>query len=274
MFNKVTTTLAALGAAAALAITAPAFGAGTYQVNNHPDGGGISVDTDSDGYILRLNTGGVDNSFNANVAGTGVFLTINPGAAGTGTATLSGVVSHNESGTDSTQSDMDDDFYQIDATFATPLAGGDSIWYSQNADDVYSTILDDLLAAAIDPGDNAMFNPDNERLNFLLVDLSLTAISNPLTTAMNTGAFGTDLVWDEFPNDQSKPLFIQYGYRNFENGLSGAGWLNIPGADTQTATPQDLLFVLTPTVVPAPAALPAGIALLGMIAAKRRRKSA
>jgi hypothetical protein len=271
----------ALGAAL-FAGAAAAQAAAVYQVVNHPDANAmIGEDIDGTGYVLRLDMGLQKHTFNANTIGD-LMLAVD---SANNVLILDGHVTHNQSGTDLLAADDSDDVYLLHAVFSmvslTDATPGD-LWYGSNdANTVYDSILDDLFADA-EPyagGQTAStYSTSTTRISFFAVELSLT----PDAANQSLGhTFPSDrLVWDEFPDDATKPLLIEYDWRMAGAGvLGGAGWVETDPTGRRYGT-SDLLFALFPqlepslpsvTVIPMPAALPMGLIGLMMLGAARRR---
>jgi len=283
LFNTMRKLLGGAALAAVLFAGTSAATAGTvYDVINHPDGNAIvGNDVDGSGYVLRLDMGLDTHTFNANTLGN-LTLTVD---SDNNQLILAGQVTHNQSGTNTAGADAGDDVYNLLVTLAGPQltdATPGDLWYDDNdADKVYDTMLDDLLADATpSTGDqtNVTFGPDKTRASFFIVDLLLT----PEQTNLNLGqTYPQDkLVWDEFPDNMGKPLLIQYDWRmNGADMLGAAGWLETDPQGNRFGT-SDLLFALKPkastpptAVIPTPAALPAGLMLMGMLIARRRQNA-
>ena len=228
----------------------------SYRVFNHPDGNQIQHSPDEDGYILRLdlpngNADNLPNTFNANHT----VVTFDWDDDNPFEATLSGIVTHNESGTDDEIRDGADDSYFLSATFMTPLLTDETNdpnlrWYGFEQDDeVYNDMFADLLDDANLPNlpieEDDGFSADVARIYFELIDLVLT----PLDVEDDPIA---PLHWDEFPNDpDDKQFFIQYKYRltgsefmdEQFNTLAASGWLEPYENGGSSAGAQDLLFI-------------------------------
>lgn len=245
-----------LATAGTLATTAQADPI-TYQIFNHPDGNEIDVDVDTDGYVLRLDVSGV-NTFNANAPGTAVFFRWEPG---TGMASIFGTVIHNESG----------EIWMIDAELSTVLLTDSDMvtpWYGSNdTDETYDDMFQDLLANMDGSGSSEDFSTDEARIYF-------TNISLTLTTSLVSPTYMGPTSWVQFPNDPSdKRFFIQYNWRTGESVLGGTGWLKVEGTnDDPPGCCQDFLFIVGTTPVPEPSAvflLGLGLAVLGVVRRKR-----
>lgn len=257
--------------------------AGTvYQVVNHPDGNAtIGEDVDGTGYVLRLDMGLQKHTFNANTIGD-LELTVD---SANNVLVLDGHVTHNQSGTDLLAADENDDVYLLHAVFSmvslTDATPGD-LWYGSNdANTVYDQILDDLFADA-EPytgGQTAStYSTSTTRISFFAVELSLAP---DMSNQYLGHSFPSDrLVWDEFPDDATKPLLIEYDWRMAGSGvLGGTGWVETDPSGRRYGT-SDLLFALYPKLepnlppvraIPTPAALPMGLIGLMMLGAARRR---
>ena len=271
----------ALGAA--LFTGANAAQAGTvYQVVNHPDGNAtIGGDVDGTGYVLRLDMGLQKHTFNANTIGD-LTLTVD---SANNVLILDGHVTHNQSGTDMLAADENDDVYLLHAVFSSVSltdATSDDLWYGSNdANTVYDGILDDLFADATPYSGgqtSASYSTSTTRISFFSVELSLTPDAGNQYLGKT---FPQDrLVWDEFPNDATKPLLIEYDWRMDGTGtLGGAGWVETDPTGKRYGT-SDMLFALYPqlepdlppvTIIPTPAALPMGLIGLTMLGIARRR---
>ena len=249
-----------------------------YRIFNHPNGNQIQGTVDQDGYILRLDHNGQVNTFNGNH--TSVFFQWDSDANPV-EATITGLITHNESGSTSFY-DTNDDVWQIDATFQkvalTDEAPG-TPWYDPHAvNETYNDMFSDLLADANFP-DRAVERSDNysadvARIYWELFNFTLTPLSG-------SPAYQGPTIWDEFPNNGSKLFFIQYRWRLWGGAYSGdefsvlgaAGWAE-EADDVGTAGTQDFLFVVdtVPTPEPGSVAGMAAIGILGLLRLYRRRQ--
>lgn len=272
----------AIAASAVLHAATIAPAAVTYQAVNHPDAYGIeNNDVEATGYVLRLDMGLQKHTFNANTIGD-LVLTID---SANNQLILAGHVTHNQSGLNTTAADADDDVYLLHAVFSLPSltdATPSDPWYGTNdVDAVYDQVLDDLLADATpyESGQTSTsYSLSATRLSFFMVELTLT----PDAANQHLGeTFPQDrLVWDEFPDDQSRPLLIEYDWRvPGADALAGGGSVETdPGGLRYGAS--ELIFVLDPqsdsTVppvasIPVPEALPLGLIGVTLIVLARRR---
>lgn len=272
-----------LAIAAALCLCASIASAATvYQVVNHPAGNAIvDGDVSATGYVLRLDMGLQKHTFNADTIGD-LALAVD---SANNLLVLEGHVSHNQSGSNTSAADVDDDVYLLHAVFALPSltdATPESLWYGSNASDaVYDDVLDDLLADSspyIGAQTSTIWSLDTTRLSFFMVELTLT----PDAANLYLGAtFPADrLTWNEFPNDSTRPLLIEYDWRLPGAGaLAGGGWVeSAPGARRYGSS--EILFALYPQpesvlppvrTIPLPEALPLGLIGAAMITLARRR---
>ncbi|QNN24406.1 hypothetical protein HED60_19720 [Planctomycetales bacterium ZRK34] len=282
-FRKTGRWICGLALGAALFTGATAAEAGTvYSVYNHADGNAIvGEDVDGTGYVLRLDMGLQKHTFNANTTGD-LTLTVD---SANNVLILDGYVSHNQSGTNTTAADANDDVYLLHAVFSSPSmtdATPDDLWFGSNdSNTVYGEVLDDLLADATPYADGqtaSIYSTSATRLSFFLVELTLTPDS--ANQSLGKTFPQNRLVWDEFPNDASKPLLIEYDYRMAGAGaLGGTGGIETDDTGLRYGA-SELLFTLFPqedpllpptTVIPTPAALPMGLIGLAMFSVARRR---
>lgn len=238
----------------------------TYQVFNHADGTAISDSVDADGYMLRLDNGSQTHTFNANQST--VLFSYDP-TVSPDTASISGLVYHNESGTNTNSFDGLDDAFLISVTFSgIHLAEEGAPWYGSNPTNAsYDDMISDLLSFANQPSTSAEtshdYSTDVDRIYFDEMTLTLSsAVSNGLGVTYN-GA----LDWSEHGPD----FFMQYNWRlGGSNDLIGAaGWLEHTLGGGTTGT-NDFLFTLGTSTVPEPAS--ASMLILGSLALFNRKK--
>lgn len=248
-----------------------AAGVITYRVLNHPDGNAIGSGETvfSDGYVLRLDFGGDQHTFNANTT-TGVFFSFEVGGT---TAKMHGTVMHNESGSDQ--------LWELEALFSGLQLGTNApTWY--DSETMYDDIIDDLKDHADFPDTAAeksiVTDFGIDRIYFEKVDLIL----KPLT--MEALDYPGPQEWNEHPDtgqfDDDKFFYLQYRWRLWDgqyaayDAVAGAGWLEPSSGDYKEqniAGSQDFLFILGDRVIaPEPGSML--LLLLGGAALALRRR--
>ena len=197
----------ALSMAAANGVSADPI---SYSVLDHPDG----TECGNGGcYVLRLDGAGGVNTFSAEAPGTGLTFTFDPAFANV--AFINGIVSHNQAPANR-------------FSLSVALAGVDFTdgagphWYVSDAG-LYDDSLSDLQTfssgGAQTPNDSVSFSEDYDRINFLSTYLEISLFSG--TDSFGPRIAGLDFsdcasgvyCFDDFPNDATKPFFIQRDYR-------------------------------------------------------------
>ncbi len=259
-----------------------------FEITNHPDGVTIGVNINVDGNVLRLKLNstafdGGDNGFNVNTAAAARGLTgsarfsFDP-TSGDDPAALAAFAFDNEAGGDSNGFDGGDDFYKIVASLnAIDFTDPNTLspWRNGHTKNVeYDKMIGDLLLDANNPNTGAenteSFTTDAARIYYKVSDVTLTAMYDTGEGFEYVGP----IAWDEYPNDETKPFFIQFCWRLGSDcsKLAGAGWLE-PGPDRAEtrAAPEDLLYQYGRRI-PEPASLAIfGLALAAVAYGRRRR---
>ena len=225
-----------------------------------------SDSVDADGYMLRLDIGSQTHTFNANQST--VLFSYDP-AVSSNTASISGLIYHNESGTDTNSYDGQDDSYLINVTFSgIHLAEESTAWYGSNPTTAsYDDMIADLLSFANQPNTPAEtghgYSEDVDRIYFDEMSVTLTSV-----TANGLGdTYTGELSWEEHGPD----FFLQYNWRldNSFDVIAAAGWLEHSSNGATTGT-NDFLFTLGTSTVPEPAS--ATLLLMGSLALFSRKK--
>jgi hypothetical protein len=276
------------GAILAAAIAVGAFAADahavSYQIFNHPDGSAIPSHktVDEAGYVLRLDHWFTTHTFNANH--TTLTFNFDPN---TTSATITGTVTHNQSGTNTSAYDSKDDVYHLSGTLSGVLMterGSVAPWYGSNSPtQTYDDMVGDLLADANNPRSSEeqshQFSDNVARIYFQWDFLELTPDSNNLGLGKE---YTGPLTWTE----TGPPMFLQYRYRLWDDEyagdefdlIAGAGWLTSGGYDKGS---QDYLFVLGKTplgdkppsgVIPEPVTATLALMGLGALGMNMRRR--
>ncbi len=256
----------------------------SYQIFNHPDGNAIPghKTVDQAGYVLRLDASGQTNTFNANH--TTLTFNFDPN---TTSATITGQVTHNQSGTDTNEYDSKDDVYHLSGTLSGVLMterGSSSLWYGSNDpaktyDDMVGDLLDDANNPRSSEEQSHQFSDNVARIYFKWDFLQLTPDSGNLGLG---DAYTGPLTFTE----AGPPMFLQYRYRLWDDEfdgdafdvIAGAGWLSSGGYDRGS---QDYLFVLGKTplgdkppsgVIPEPVTATLALMGLGALGMNMRRR--
>jgi len=286
MLNAIPTFIRRSLATAAITLTIGTFAtdahAISYQVFNHPDGNAIPVGktVDEGGYVLRLDLGNQLNTFNANH--TQLTFNFDPG---TTTATITGLVTHNQSGEKYKRYDDFDDVYRIDATLSGVVLterGSVAPWFGYNSDSqTYNDMVSDLLTDANNPRSaeeqSHAFSDNVARISFQWDSLTLA----PVTINGLGQTYTGPLSWTE----KGDPFLLQYRWRLWDDTYAGdqfdllaaAGWLQ---ADTGVRGTHDWLMVLgkkpTPPggggAIPEPTTTLLASLALGVLATRLRRR--
>ena len=118
-------------------------------------------------------------------------------------------------------------------------------------------MLPDLDANSDDtPFNSPALAADADRVYFRFVSVVLTHVGG-------APSYTGPLIWDEYPNSDTKQFFIQKNHRLNDGRLAATGWLEVPEEGRQATS--DFLLTIEATPIPLPAAVWMGLSTLGVL---------